>query len=51
MSKFIIAYSSDRVRPIDDWTEEDYDDREKAEQTALDLLYSGFYVRLDEIEE
>lgn len=47
---FIITYSADTYRPIDNWTEEFYEDREKAEQTALDLLYSGFYVSLHEQE-
>lgn len=46
--QYIITYSSDRARHIDDWTEEVYNDQEKAEQTALDLLYSGYYVTLYE---
>ena len=46
--QYIITYSSDRQRPIDSWTYEVYTDKEKAEQTMLDLLYTGFYVRLDE---
>ena len=48
--QYIITYSSDRQRPIDSWTEEVYTDKEKAEQTAIELLYTGFYVRLDEEE-
>ena len=45
--QYIITYSSDRQKPIDSWTEEVYTDKEKAEQTALDLLYYGFYVTLN----
>lgn len=45
---YILTYSSDRKRPIDDWTYEVYTDKDEAEQTALELLYCGFYVRLEE---
>ena len=49
--KYIITYSVDRKKPIDKWTEEVYTDKDEAEQTALELLYYGFYVKLDESEE
>ena len=45
--QYIITYSSDTQKPINDWTEEVYTDKDKAEETALDLLFYGFYVRLD----
>jgi hypothetical protein len=49
--KYIITYSMDSNKYINDWTEEVYTDKDKAEQTAIELLYCGFYVRLDESEE
>ena len=49
--RYIITYSNDTTKHSDDWTEEIYTSKEEAEQTALDLLYCGFYVKLDEMEE
>lgn len=47
---FIISYSADSNRPTESWTEEVHKNRDEAEQAALELLYSGYYVRLDEQE-
>lgn len=48
MMAYTITYSADRNKPIDAWTEEVFENQDEAEQTALELLYSGFYVSLDE---
>ena len=49
--QIVISYSSDRNKPRDQWTEETYTDREQAEAVAIDLLYCGFYLRIEEHEE
>lgn len=47
--KIIVSYSADLYRSADSWNEEEYDNRDEAEQSALDLLYSGYYVSLAEV--
>lgn len=46
--QIIITYSFDLNKPLCDWTTEFYDTPKEARDAAMDLLYNGFYVRLDE---
>jgi hypothetical protein len=47
---FKITYSSDRARPVYDWTVEEHATRREAEAAAIELLMAGFYVSWDESE-